>query len=106
MICNNCPDETVLIGIDEIELIQDSIIVYPNPFAERLTIELICTNPGENGRLAIYNVTGTLIHQFELAGLIRGKNTFTWNSENLSSGIYLLIYQNEKTSKTLKLIKK
>ena len=106
IICNNCPDETILIGIDEIKLIQDSIIVYPNPFKERLTIELICTNPEKNGKLAIYNVTGTLVHQFELDGLIRGKNIFTWNSENLSSGIYLLIYQNENTSKTLKLIKK
>lgn len=106
MFCNNCKDETVLIGIDEVELIQDSIIVYPNPFAAQLKIELICTNPEKNGKLAIYNVTGTLIHQFDLAGLIRGKNTFTWNSEDLSSGIYLLIYQNEKTSKILKLIKK
>ena len=106
MFCNNCQDETILIGIDEIKLIQDSIIVYPNPFEERLTIELICANPGKNGKLAIYNVTGTLIHQFDLAGSISGKNIFTWNSENLSSGIYLLIYQNEKTSKTLKLIKK
>jgi len=106
MICSNCQDETQLIGIDEIELIQDSIIVYPNPFAELLTIELTCTNPGENGKLAIYNVTGTLIHQFDLSGLVSGKNIFTWNSENLISGIYLLMYQNEKTSKTLKLIKK
>lgn len=105
IICLECQDESRLVGIENIAFNQDSIIICPNPFKEQLTIKLICSNPQKSDLLAIYNITGSLIYQFDLSNLSRGENNLTWNSENLKSGIYLLVYKDEKTSKTIKLIK-
>lgn len=105
MICRDCMDESKLVKIESIKLDQDSITVCPNPFKDQLTIELICSNPEKVNKLAIYNITGALIYQFDLSGLIKGKNILTWDSKNLKSGIYLLVYNNGITSKKIKILK-
>lgn len=105
MICYDCMDESSLVDIKDIAISQDSIIIYPNPFKEKITIELICDNPRSVDILAIYNITGTMIYQFDIANLIKGKNILTWDSNILKSGIYLLVYKNGTSSNTLKLLK-
>jgi hypothetical protein len=66
---------------------------------------LFCDNPEKVNKLAILNISGTIIHHFDITQLIRGKNIITWNSELLKGGIYFLVYNNGISSKTLKLIK-
>jgi Ca-activated chloride channel family protein len=105
MICHECQDESRLVDIEDIAISQDSILIYPNPFKEKLTIELICTSPASVDKLAIYNITGTMIYQFDISSLIRGKNILTWDSKILKSGIYLLVYKNGTSPKTIKLMK-
>ncbi|NOT38113.1 MAG: T9SS type A sorting domain-containing protein [Saprospiraceae bacterium] len=105
MICNSCLDESRLVNADDNVIGQDSIIIYPNPFKEKLTIELICANPRSVNKLAIYNITGKLIHQFDISNLVTGKNVLFWDSDLPKSGIYLLVYNNGASSKTIKLMK-
>jgi hypothetical protein len=106
MICRDCMDESRLVRIENIKSDQDSITVFPNPFKDQLTIELICSNPEKVSKLAIYSITGALIYQFDLSGLVKGKNILTWDSKNLKSGVYLLVYSNGSTLKKIKIIKK
>jgi len=48
MICNNCGPQQVFVTADkEVFADQDSIIVYPNPFEEKLSIEITCYDPEE-----------------------------------------------------------
>ncbi len=105
MICHECQDESRMVNIDNVKLGGDSLIIYPNPIKDKLTIELYCNNPDEVKKFAIYNITGNLVYQFNLSQLTKGRNILTWYCEKQKSGIYLLVYNNGKSSKTIKLTK-
>jgi len=115
-ICNNCVDEKspIIIGVKEVVAGQDSIAVYPNPFVEKLSIELMCTNPAdvkESRELGIVDVTGSLIYRFTARELQKGKNLMTWNGmttrgDRVKSGVYMLIYKTNGYMKSIKIVRK
>ncbi|MCJ8288631.1 MAG: T9SS type A sorting domain-containing protein [Crocinitomicaceae bacterium] len=89
--CSSTVTEDVLIevcyaGSLEIEPSEINVLVYPNPSVETLTIELLATtNTFDQTTIQLFDLTGKLIftHTFT-------KNKATINTENYSSGIYLL----------------
>lgn len=105
-ICYDCLDESKLVNTKNTHFDLDSIIVFPNPFSDQLTVELICKTIPKQANMSIFSITGTLIHSFDVSHLTTGKNVFTWNCENLPGGIYLLNYKNSNTQKTIRLVKK
>jgi len=111
-ICNDCVDKTQLtIGVKEVIAGQDSILVYPNPFVEKLTIELMCDHPNDIKELSIVDVTGSLIVRFSTDGLQKGKNVITWNGmssrgERVKPEVYMLVYKTSGYSKTIKIVRK
>ncbi|HAH24609.1 MAG TPA: hypothetical protein DCL77_12805 [Prolixibacteraceae bacterium] len=111
-ICNNCVDESQITTRVKTWIAgQDSMTVYPNPFAERLTIELMCTNSTEVKELSIVDVTGTLIYRFSTDNLQKGKNIITWNGmaatgERVKPGVYMLVYKTAGYSKSIKIVRK
>jgi Ca-activated chloride channel family protein len=111
-ICYDCLDESkIIIGTDEKGLSMDSLVVYPNPFVDKLTIELNCSNPSEINELAIYNITGEKIYQFDVTEIHAGSNSLIWNGSDsrqqmVKSGVYLLVYKTSGGTKTIKLLKK
>jgi len=112
MICNNCASQTPEItNISEAITDQDPIIVYPNPFIEKLSIEITCSNPEEVSSLSIVDVTGSLIHEFSANEFRKGKNLISWNgiSSNgvrVKAGVYLLVFKTAGYSKTIKILRK
>jgi hypothetical protein len=112
MICNNCAPQTpIMTDINDAFNDQDRIIVYPNPFVEKLSIEITCSNPEEVTALSIVDVTGSVIHEFSTEGFRKGKNMMTWNGtsgngDRVKPGVYLLVYKTAGYSKTIKILRK
>lgn len=78
--------------------------VFPNPFASNLNV-VVKTNYSTPATFVMYNCFGTIVFKKE-EELIAGKNKFTYNLENLNTGIYytkLLI--DNKVEKTQKVVK-
>lgn len=111
-ICNDCVDETGMpVNIDDLSAGQDSMLVYPNPFTDQLTIDLMCADPGDVKELSIVAVTGSLIHRFATDALQTGRNVIPWDGlsargERVKQGIYLLIYKTSTYSKTVKIVRR
>ncbi|MFY9153477.1 MAG: VIT domain-containing protein [Prolixibacteraceae bacterium] len=90
--------------------LKDSIRVYPNPFVENITIELNCVNPEDVKELAVYNLTGSVIWQFDVDKIHSGNNILNWNgSDNrntkVKTGVYLLVFRTSTERKTVKLLR-
>lgn len=111
-ICNNCKDESMPVtGVEETLAGNDTLRVYPNPFVDQLTIELMCSDPTDVKEFSLVDVTGALIHRFQLEDLQQGKNVITWNGNTarggkVKPGIYLLMYKTSGGARTVKIIKR
>lgn len=110
-ICNNCVDESQITRVKTQIAGQDSMAVYPNPFVEKLTIELICSHPTEVKELSIVDVTGSLIYRFATDEFQKGKNIIAWNGESakgdrVKPGVYMLVYKTSGYTKTIKIVRK
>jgi Ca-activated chloride channel family protein len=111
VLINEGEDEQILIDIQDVVAEKDSISIYPNPFTDNLTIDLICSDPGEVKELSIYNITGAVIYQFNISDLVAGKNTITWNGTTASGdevkpGMYILVFRTTDTIKTMKIARR
>ena len=111
-VCNNCAHESpIIIGVKEVIAGQDSMVVYPNPFVGKLTIELICTKPTDVKELSIVDVTGSLVYRMAAQELQKGKNVITWNGlsargDRVKPGVYMLVYKTSGYSKSIKIVRK
>jgi hypothetical protein len=89
---------------DEVSVLQKNIKVYPNPFSERISIQLN-DNYQENINLLITDLLGKTIS----SSLVRtGTGNFTIDTQAFSQGYYLLQIKSATTNKlltTVKLIK-
>lgn len=113
LICENCNEEEedpqIPISREEIVIRNDSLLIYPNPVSDILTIELHCSDPGQVEELAIYNLAGAVVYRFDPSELQKGKNILYWDcskqdGEKAKSGVYLLIYRNAQERKVVKLV--
>lgn len=111
-ICNNCKDESQIpVDVEETLAGTDTLKVYPNPFVDKLTVELMCSDPGDVKEFSVVDVTGALIYRFQLGDLQKGKNIISWNGitargDKVKSGIYLLVYKTSGSARTVKIIKR
>ena len=112
MICNNCaPQVPIMTDIKEVFSGQDQVVVYPNPFVEKLSIEITCSEPAEVKGLSIVDVTGSVVYEFSANEFRKGKNMIFWNGmsasgERVKAGVYLLVYKTAGYSKTIKILRK
>ena len=103
-------DDRIFISVEDQPAL-DSISVYPNPFTDFVTIEIRMEAVQDIGELAIYSMTGSLLHRFDPEELQSGPFfTLNWNGtaadgNPVDPGVYLLVYRSASTSKTIKLIK-
>lgn len=112
-ICNNCKDESkpVEVGTEEMAAYADTLQVYPNPFSDKITISLMCSDPEDVKQLSIVDVTGSVIYQFNIGELHQGKNIIVWNGtsargDKVKPGVYILLYKTSTNSQTIKIIKR
>ncbi|QPQ53151.1 T9SS type A sorting domain-containing protein [Chryseobacterium indologenes] len=90
--------QTVLdvLGVTEVVVKQDKVIVYPNPTADYVTLQIsLKEKPRE---VSVYDLSGKLIMQKEI-------NNNRIDLSSLLKGVYLLTFKNSDL-KSVKIIKK
>lgn len=85
------------LNINNETLINNSLIIYPNPASENITIKNLKNI--DNQIVQIYNVLGSLVKEIELT------TTNQINISDLTNGVYFVKFKNDP-QKTLKFIKK
>lgn len=83
--------------------------LYPNPFAERFTIDFYNTNPADDISVAIYDLDGKQVYSQRTGRLPLGNTSLIVNLTNkqLNDGVYMVtIIKNGVRFKTLKLVKR
>lgn len=76
-------------GIERITSVDNSLIVYPNPFNDKISIEILLENE-DNIEISIYNIAGEKISEILSGNTAEGKYSFDLNTSDLASGIYYL----------------
>lgn len=104
-------DDWIWIPVEEKEIAVDSLRVYPNPFTDFVSIELMMSDPEESYELAVFDLAGSLLYRFEQEQVtMDNKYVFTWNGTSgngraINPGMYLLVCKTRKGVKTIKLVK-
>lgn len=93
---------TVYVSVDESEIIEENISIYPNP--SNGPASLIFTS-GENQmvQIKIMNCLGQVIEGINTIHCFKGFNKISINNNNsLTAGLYILNLHSEKSDKTIK----
>jgi Secretion system C-terminal sorting domain len=105
--CVKCNDETKIIttAIND-ETSKDSIFIktYPNPFREKVTLEITANNNKETqASIAIFDLTGKMLYEDQQA-FDSEKAIFVWN-EDAPKGMYLAQIKVGTKKHSIKLMK-
>ncbi|MCK9322049.1 MAG: ice-binding family protein [Bacteroidales bacterium] len=100
VIAPNIPSDCEYVDITTVDIIEESINIYPNPFNSSLNIAINDASEMENYELKIFNMLG-----MELINTIITKQITVIETKNLPSGIYFFkAIKNGETIQTGKLI--
>jgi uncharacterized protein len=81
------------------------LAVYPNPFSSVVNIEFI-NKDLQNIQISLLNTDGKLIYKKDLGLLQNGTYSIAVSpSETIPSGVYILKFQNNTQTKTIKIVK-
>jgi hypothetical protein len=95
-------NDTLLIRIENTE-IEESVNMFPNPFADRLNI-IINSKVSRNVSISLTNVSGKKVFT-ENMELIEGENEMSVNTNGLSPALYILNINGAGFTKAYPLIK-
>ncbi|NLN74501.1 MAG: M6 family metalloprotease domain-containing protein [Bacteroidales bacterium] len=88
----------VIIGNSISENNSEFITIYPNPFEEKLIIEL--TSNIETAKIQIYNTLGQILYSEQ------AQQRTVVNTQDFATGVYFIKIENKEISETVKMIKK
>ena len=104
---NSCIDTSAIFTVTNIvsgisEHFSDKLMVYPNPFTDKTTLQLL--NPSNKLlALSLFDQTGRKIKDFSFSN---EKNTIVIERKNLAKGIYMLMIRTQNYTSKSKLIVK
>ncbi|RYM31307.1 T9SS type A sorting domain-containing protein [Brumimicrobium glaciale] len=96
----NCVDTSACVFVDVLSLEENElkgISVYPNPISDELNIN---NEKGVLVSMEMIDAKGSVVVSSKEAS-----NSFTFNTGELNSGVYILIVRSEKSVKTFKVVK-
>ena len=83
--------------------IADLVTMYPNPFSDQITIEMVFEEPTE-AEVAIYDTKGTLV-ALPFKGLSESSFIMDYNTDRLATGMYLVRVVTPTKVRTFKMSK-
>lgn len=83
--------------------IADFVTVYPNPFTDQFTIEMVFEDDTQT-EIAIYDMKGTLIDR-PFSGLSESSFILDYNTEKLSAGLYFVRVTTPTKARVFKMAK-
>ena len=92
------------VNLQSIDLPDNFVITeaYPNPFNPSTTFGINIPNEAQVS-VGVYNVNGQLLETIH-TGILSGYQEFTWNANDVSSGIYIIQAISEKNVSTQKVM--
>lgn len=92
------------VGINEINTVNNTFVVYPNPANVNATISFSLVDNAK-ASVSVYDVIGNLVLQITPEQLFeKGNNTITVNTSNLSNGIYTITLEINGAKESKKLV--
>ena len=88
------------VGVKEEMADEVNLIIYPNPASDYLTVGLESLNYTDNFKVKIYTISGTLMYSETL----QNRSTIDLAEYGITSGVYILRVEGEKTILSRKLI--
>lgn len=88
------------------EFIEESndIIVFPNPFMERLNYSFVL-DANKNVKISIVNAIGVVVEVLEDRTFSAGQHLLEWNNVSLAQGYYYLRIEMDGFEKTIQILK-
>lgn len=87
--CTRCDGSDPLIsGFQEVDPNAVTLTNYPNPVADQTVISYTLNAPAKSVILTIYNSVGQVIAQSTRSNQGTSLYTYTWNSKDVSNGVY------------------
>lgn len=87
--CTNTANTIITVGLctnvssSEVE---NSLVIYPNPFSSSITVSVVSSSGVENSALAIYNILGEVVFETDASHSL----SMTIDMSELASGIYFI----------------
>ncbi|MDC0204706.1 T9SS type A sorting domain-containing protein [Flavobacteriales bacterium] len=102
---NGCVDTSLIFNVTNItsginEQLSSSLMVYPNPFSQNTTINLLSTHDVLIG-VSLYDPTGRKVKKLNIS---KQKQSIILEKENLAEGMYMLVVQTNNYISKSKLI--
>jgi hypothetical protein len=69
---------------------------YPNPFNPSTVIEFTLPEDVSDVQLSVYNALGEKVAELVNSGLTAGRYSYTWNAQNVATGMYIYELRTEK----------
>ena len=91
------------VGTPDGVLNQDAVKAYPNPFSNRLNIELTIVE-STNVTIEIFDLTGRVLKTMVNEELSSGKHIFNWDASSIESGLYFYTVRSGNEAFTRKLV--
>ena len=101
----NMPGNCIVAGLPSDKLVQENIMVYPNPFNDKLYVKF---NAGRSGtiNISLEDVSGRTVLQQSKGVISTGEHEIQISEfSNLSAGVYLLKVQMAENLQVVKVIK-
>ncbi len=99
--------DAVWVGVDEIDLSENAINIFPNPMNENTSISVSIAEAG-NLSISVYNSTGQIVSRLaDNRSMNAGEYTFEFDASNLPGGVYfcMLTSGEQKVTKKIVVIK-
>lgn len=84
---------------------KDSLLIYPNPFIDQLTLYLSSSIGSENLDVSVYSLQGTLVYKSSKSIPGTGEFNYTIDLAHLPSGVYHLTVRFREQLFTAKIVK-
>jgi len=92
------------LSINEGQVKNDQLKVFPNPVNNQITIQFYCNQP-DAVSIDLFNIFGQHIKSVSIESLNNGEHQQTIDVSDLSNGIYLVRFGNGSASSTSKFVK-
>lgn len=96
------PNDSLFITVENTE-ISDSLVIFPNPFKDKLTI-FINSRGSDKLTISITGTSGSQMYRKE-AEVVSGKNTIIFDDIRLSPATYYLNIRGSRINKTIPILK-
>lgn len=93
------------VGIEDNQLLENSLSLYPNPtLGNELNLNFMLDNASNDASIIIRDMVGKQVKQVYNGALNTDPYQFKINTQELSSGIYLIVVRTENKSVTRKVV--